>query len=193
MGRELEWKFSASAEQMRSVSDAYPTDFAPYQMRTTYYDTPDRDFSARKWTLRHRLENGVDVCTLKTPAENGARGEWEVTCADIRAAIPELQKCGAPAELTALAQKPLCEVCGARFLRRALTLDLPQCRVELALDSGFLLGGGQSAPLNEIEIEFKSGSEAAAHTFADDFAARFRLCVEPKSKYARALALAQGK
>ena len=37
-------------------------------MKTIYYDTPDRDFAARKETLRLRQEGDRSVCCLDRPA-----------------------------------------------------------------------------------------------------------------------------
>ena len=65
--------------------------------------------------------------------------------------------------------------------------------MELALDSGVLLGGGREVPLCEIEVEAKSGSEGAVAAFAQALAREFSLKSEPKSKFRRAMALAEGE
>ena len=62
--------------------------------------------------------------------------------------------------------------------------------MELALDQGVLLGKEQELAFAEVEVELKSGSEAAATAFAEALAARFSLIPEPKSKVQRALELA---
>ena len=191
MGREFELKYSAAPEQQAAIRAAFP-DLRPIEMETTYYDTPNGDLSARHWTLRRRLENGRSVCTVKTPAPGGARGEWELEMADIGEAIPKLCKLGAPAELMALTEGGVIRVCGARFTRLAGELAAPGCTLELALDWGVLMGGGREEPLCEVEVELKSGEEAAAAAFARDLASRFGLVPQPKSKYRRALDLAQG-
>lgn len=189
MGREFELKYSADPARQAAIRAAFP-DLTPIEMETTYYDTPDRDLSARHWTLRRRYENGRSVCTIKTPAPGGARGEWELEKPDIRAAIPELCKLGAPEELTVLTTGGLIRVCGAKFTRLAGLVTAEGCTLELALDSGYLLGGDKSEPLCEVEVELKSGDEAAAVAFARALAARFSLTPQPKSKYRRALDLA---
>ena len=43
----------------------------------------------------------------------------------------------------------------------------------------------------KIEVELKEGSDAAAIAFADALAAKYGLQAEPRSKYRRALTLAQ--
>jgi len=192
MGREFELKYRAAAAQITAIR----ADFGPFReisMETTYYDTPDRSLSAKRWTLRRRFENGTSVCTLKTPGENGSRGEWETEADDLTAAIPALCKLGAPEELASLVCNGVTEVCGARFTRRAALIAAESCTVELALDQGMLLGGGRALPLCEVEVELKEGSEESAVAFANALAAKYGLSPETTSKYKRALTLALGK
>ena len=86
MATELEWKFSATEEAFASLKKAYQDRLTPITMESTYYDTPERDFSSRRCTLRARLENGKCICTLKTPAERG-RAEWEMESSSIQDAV----------------------------------------------------------------------------------------------------------
>ena len=189
MGREFELKYAAAPEQQAAIRELFP-DLVPIEMETTYYDTPAGDLSARRWTLRRRFEDGRSVCTLKTPAPGGARGEWELECGAIEDAVPALCKLGAPAELEVLARKGLVPSCAARFTRLAAALEISDATVELALDQGWLLGGGKELPFAEVEVELKSGREEAATAFAEALAAEFALIPEPKSKVQRALELA---
>ena len=81
--------------------------------------------------------------------------------------------------------------CGARFTRHAIALPSGGGTVELALDEGVLLGGGKEETLREAEVELKSGEDDDAIRFAQSLAQRFSLTPEPKSKLARAKALAE--
>ena len=188
MAREFELKYRASAQQLNTIFDDFDG-FREIAMETTYYDTPEGSLSQRKWTLRQRLENGLSVCTLKTPNENGGREEFEVSCEDIQAAIQELCKLGAPAELVELTQAGVQKVCGARFVRQAASIVLEDCTLELALDRGILQGGARIQFLREVEVELKEGSEEAAVAFARTLAEKYGLIPERFSKYRRALAL----
>jgi inorganic triphosphatase YgiF len=188
MGREFELKFRASANQL----DAIRADFDGFReinMVTTYYDTPDNTLLSRHWTLRHRTENGVSVCTLKTPCDEGGRNEWEVECDDINAAIAQLCSLGAPAELSELVCGKLEATCSARFTRLAALVEQDGCTVELALDRGFLKGGFRMNLMIEVEVELKSGSDEAAIAFAKALAAKYGLIPERNSKHIRALSL----
>ena len=188
MGREFELKFRASVRQMDAIKAEFDG-FREINMVTAYYDTPDQALFSRRWTLRCRQENGVSVCTLKTPCPEGGRIEWEAECADIESAIPELCRAGAPEELKDLVSGKLEKVCGARFVRQAATIELEGCTVELALDRGILQGGARMQLLGEVEVELKSGSEEAAISFARELAAKYGLIQERFSKYIRALDL----
>lgn len=189
MGAEYELKFRADEESLSSIFTTFPARWQTIAMETTYYDTPSRSLSQRRWTLRRRMENGKSVCTLKTPGKGIERGEWEVDCDCIEAAISELCKLGAPVELETLCKEGLKVSCGARFTRRAGLFTLRDCAFELALDSGVLLGGGKEIPLWELEAEHKDGSREAMERFATELAALYGLQIEEKSKFARALAL----
>ena len=188
MGREFELKYRANAAQLAALEAAF-SGFAPISMETTYYDTPDGDLGKLRWTLRRRYENGVAVCTMKTPEVNGLRGEWETREDGIENAVPVLCKLGAPEELAIFAAKGLVPTCGARFTRLAALVEAEGCTLEIALDRGVLMGGGKEIPLMEAEVELKSGSEDAARAFAEKLAADFGLTPEPKSKVQRAMAL----
>ena len=188
MGTEFELKYNATPavqSQLLALAENWQT----IAMETTYYDTPSGAFSARKYTLRTRLENGTSICTIKTPAAHGARGEWEFPCDDIMAAIPMLCKLGAPAELADWVKEGLQCVCGARFTRQAATVQQGDTLLELALDHGILFSKNRQQPLCEIEVELKSGSPTDAQIYAAMLAERYSLTAQPYSKFCRALAL----
>lgn len=190
MGAEYELKFAGTPGAQTAILADYPGLWETLVMETTYYDTPSGALSGKRYTLRRRLENGSSICTLKTPGEGNLRGEWQVACSDIQAAILELCKLvGCPDDLPALCAEGLVPVCGAAFTRQALVLALPGCTAELALDRGRLFGGSRECPLQEVELELKSGSRQALDAFARGFAAKYALKNEEKSKFARALAL----
>lgn len=189
MGAEYELKYRATPEAQAAILADCPGIWETLVMETTYYDTPSGALSGKRYTLRRRLENGSSVCTLKTPGEGMLRGEWQVVCNDIQTAIPELCKLGCPDDLPVLCAEGLESVCGAAFTRQALILAMPGCTAELALDRGRLFGGSRECPLLEVELELKSGSREALDAFSRDFAAKYNLQTEEKSKFARALSL----
>ncbi len=188
MGREFELKYQADAAVLAAVERRFGG-FSETAMETSYFDTVEGDFSERKWMLRRRMENGRSVCTLKIPLPDGSRGEWETDCETIEDGLEKLCKLDGPLEVRQLAQKELVQTCGARFIRLARELTLEGCTVEIALDQGYFLGGGQEVPFSELEVELKDGSETAAVAFAECLAREYGLEPEKKSKVQRAMAL----
>lgn len=190
MGKEFELKYAATEAQLEILKERYPH-LQPIAMETTYYDNGSGDFSRLKWTFRRRMENGISVCTLKTPMAGHGRAEFEINCDDILEAVPLLIAQGAPQQLLALTALGIAPVCGARFTRLAGKLEPEGCTAELALDEGILLGGGKELPFREVEVELKTGSEEAVTAFAEALAAELGLVPEHKSKVARARQLAE--
>lgn len=193
MAVEFELKFGATPLALTQIREAVQGQEQILQMQTTYYDTPSGALSAKKYTLRRRLENGVSVCTLKIPAGENRRGEWEIPCEDIHLAIEKLCAMGAPADLPELTAEGLVQICGAQFTRIAIGVEFDDALLELALDQGQLMGGEKTCPLCEVEVELKKGSAVQAEQYARILAAKFGLKPEKYSKFRRALALAKGE
>ena len=192
MGIEFELKYRAIPAQQEALLERFGGQRRTISMETTYYDTPDRFLSTRHITLRRRMENGAAVCTVKTPAGNAGRGEWDCLCDDIHASIPVLIQRGAPEYLLFLTTVPLEPTCGAQFLRQAIDIETADFTAELAIDSGVLLGGSREEPLCEVELELKSGSRDAMIDFMEVLAAQYGLRPEPHFKFRRAKRLAEG-
>ncbi len=196
MGLELEFKLAvpqpALLEQILfdpQIAEVRQEGYRLLDMATVYYDTPDQTLKQRHWTLRLRQENEALVATLKTPASGGARNEWECHARTIQEALPLLAEAGAPAEVTQLQE--LVPVCMAQFTRRAANIAFADGTVcELCGDVGRLIGGTNEEALCEMEVEVKSGDAETAEAFAEELKDRFGLQTEPKSKFARASALA---
>ncbi len=189
MGLEYELKYRATPEILQAVGRDFPGEYAVKQMRTAYYDTPDGALSARHWTLRCRRENEIHVCTLKLPADGGARGEWEIQCDDIARAIPVLSRDSGCAELEELTRQGLVNTCGASFVRRCRVMTIGKTTLELALDQGQLSGGGKTIDFAELELELLEGSREDVARLGKLLEASYGLVPEKKSKFARAKAL----
>ena len=91
MGKEFELKYAATPEILAAVRRELDS-VTEIAMETTYYDTVNKDLSARHMTLRRRYENGTSVCTLKAPDGANRRKEYETEAANIEEAIPVLCK-----------------------------------------------------------------------------------------------------
>ena len=102
MGIEFELKYRATPELLSEIDRAVTGQRQAFSMRTVYYDTPDRALSQKHCTLRRRMENETSVCTLKMPAGEQGRAEFELECGSIQTAIPELCKLSGFRELAAM-------------------------------------------------------------------------------------------
>ena len=193
MGIEYERKLKATPESLARLKEIFVANQTHFDMETTYYDTPDGDFSARHWTVRRRMENEISVCTFKFPVDAVGRGEFEVENPSLEAAIAELCKLSGKEELAHLAAKGLIDVCGAKFHRIAVPLTFGNSRLELALDQGVLLGGGSTMPLFEVEAELKAGDPKDVDQFSIYLQTTYGLEPETLSKFARAKMLAKGE
>lgn len=190
MAIEYELKFQATEAVLEQILAEYGKNpCQSFQMETTYYDTPSGALSARHYTLRRRMENTDSVCTLKTPAEGNGRNEQEISCGSIEEAIPVFCQTGAPQDFAQLVQEGVIAVCGAKFHRTAITLQLEDCVLELALDKGILTGGGKGIPLCEVEVELKEGDSFSVNLFATILSSQYGLTVQKRSKFRRALSL----
>ena len=199
MATELEFKLEvkepALLEQILfdpQVAQVRQEPFRLLEMATVYYDTPDRSLKQRRWPLRLRQENHELVATVKTPMPGRARGEWSCPAMSITEALPRLVEAGAPQELLQLETLPLSPVCLAQFTRRAADVRFADGTVcELCGDIGVLMGGVHQEDFCELEVELKTGSEETAAAFAEELSERFDLQEQPRSKFARASALAE--
>lgn len=191
MGREFELKYTATEQAQQTIAEKYGN-FREIRMETTYFDTPEGNFSTQKRTLRLRRENDLSICTLKIPLSDGSRGEWECEADNIQTGLARLIAMGAPADAAQWTES-LTPVCGARFTRLATEIATADGTAELALDRGYLLGGGKEIALCEVEMELKSGSDGAVLALAAELAETYGLTPEKQSKFRRAMALTMGE
>ncbi|KXO09459.1 MULTISPECIES: CYTH domain-containing protein [Marinobacter] len=132
-----------------------------------YYDTPGAALNRARAALRVRQSGNRYIQTLKTQGEfvDGAhrRQEWEWPLPG-----PEL-------DLSLLESTPLKQQLDLQqlqvafetnFTRQVVMLETADALVEVAVDSGEIVGGGQSRALHEVEFELKSGNPAALMSWA---------------------------
>lgn len=197
MGQELEYKLHVSdaqalAEILADTEIAALIDgtWQERLMKTTYYDSADHRFSARHWTLRHRMEGEASVVCVKTPhKQSHTRGEWQV-CAECldESAIEVLLTAGAPQELLFLyGEGDIMPICGAEFVRKSVMLRFADgSRAELAGDRGVLRGQTEQLPFTELELELYKGAPDAMLALVAALCKHYGLSEQPKSKFARA-------
>lgn len=200
VGKELEYKLFVPDEAalLRILRDGGIAALAAEvwqetKMKTTYFDSADRRFSSRHWTLRHRQEGEKSIVCVKTPQkESHTRGEWQIEapCID-ESAVERLLEAGAPKELLYLyGAGDIVPICGAEFLRRHVMLTFPDgSQAELAGDCGTLHGQKEQLSFCEIELEHYDGSTEEMLQLVKTLCEIYDLHEQPLSKFARARVL----
>lgn len=164
------------------------------RMQATYYDTPGADVAKVHGGLRIRKENDDSVCCLKLSAASAdgckSREEFEVDATDIVEGLSKLPGTGAPKELCdkLLIAGPQ-PTCHTDFDRTAYGFEPPTFSAEIAIDRGKLGNHNGSAPIHEMELEYKGGSIEDFHAFANRIQNEYGLEVQHMSKLARAMSL----
>ncbi|PXX89304.1 CYTH domain-containing protein [Marinobacter vulgaris] len=172
MAQELEIKLSvAQADLDRAVSwllgQPNTCESETLQLGNTYYDTPAGDLNRQKIALRIRKMGDRYIQTLKTRGEfvGGAhrRQEWEwpLIGTKLRMGLIADTPVGQSVNLAEL--RPVFET---NFERRVVMIEQGETLIEVAIDSGEIVAGGEARPLNEIEFELKGGDAAALLTWA---------------------------
>ena len=165
-------------------------------MLSRYYDTTSGSLSARRWTLRLRLEGDKSVVACKTASVDVvaglfSRGEWQVYADDVVDGARMLVGEGAPPELLEeIIRDGVVERCTIEFDRRAVQLKLPSgVIVDMSVDKGVIKAGNRQSPLHELELELLFGRPEDLQPISELLVEKYRLKPERLSKYARALEL----
>jgi triphosphatase len=218
METELKLRFGDAGGQETFLADPWSSQLVMPDSRTVtemlsrYYDTGDLMLTKIWTSLRVRTEGEERIATIKLGdrSRDGLyqRMEWsarleEDDWADTDAftldaswfhkhAISDGDPDDQLREILAKLQgQPLHEICQARFCRTTFDVGYGDTLMELALDAGELCAGELTEPVNELELELREGDVRDLMDLGNELQARFALVPEPKSKYARCLALLQ--
>jgi triphosphatase len=181
MGMEREIKLALPAEQVQAATQWFVARTGeqgrPVKLVNIYFDTPQLALANSKSALRLRQTPDGWLQTFKTVgnAKDGlhSRHEWEMPVAGAKLEIGALlQACDEPSAADALreAAPTLIELFRTNFTRTLWHVDVEGAEIEAAVDQGDVLaevdGENRRAPISEVELELKSGDEAALHTLA---------------------------
>ncbi|MEJ0020454.1 MAG: CHAD domain-containing protein [Acetobacteraceae bacterium] len=165
------------------------------RLEAVYYDTPERTLFSHGLSLRVRRSGRRFTQTLKRAPANGqpfARGEWEVPTGSLApdfSAMP-MAEIGAPFDT--LAAGELRPVFTTKVRRRTQHLDLLGAVIEVAFDEGCIEAGEHREPLNEIELEIKSGEARVLYDLGIELLDAAPLRIGTQSKSDRGYGLAFG-
>ena len=183
-----------------SFWDEYAEDeFETVPLRAVYYDTEDSELRKKKITLRVRSEGQTAFATVKWggSAAGALHAREEVNIpVDVEKAheIPDASlfeetPIGSVIK-EAMDRSPLIPLLTMEFNRSRRRLLYDRNVIELAVDRGEIVTPCGSAPILELELEHYAGPDPLAVLELGEMTAeRYGLTLEPRSKYARGLAL----
>ena len=187
MGMEREIKLALPASQVQAATQWFVAragkDGHAIKLVNIYFDTPQLTLASSKSALRLRQTPDGWLQTFKTVgiAKHGlhSRHEWEMPVAGAKLEIETmLSACDDPAAADALKQAApsLIGLFRTDFTRTLWLLDTHGAQIEAAIDQGDVLadvdGETRRERISEIELELKSGDEAALHTLAAELGKR---------------------
>lgn len=163
---------------------------------STYFDTADRALKAQDLTFRIRKAGRRFRQTVKFGESSGAglfdRIEWEI---DLPSAEPDLDRLSeSPFDAKVrelIASAEIAPLFVTEVRRRVIDVTLDQgASVEIAFDRGAIVAGDRRQPLDEVELELKSGPTAALFDFARTLLETVPFRFETEAKSARGYRLA---
>lgn len=183
MGMEREIKLTLPPAQVQAATqwlvERAGAAGRPIELVNIYFDTPALTLAGSKSALRLRQTPEGWLQTFKTAgdASDGmhSRHEWEMPVAGDKLEIDALlRECDEPSAADALrkAATELTELFRTNFTRTLWDVEVDGSKIEAAIDQGDVFaevdGETRRAPISEVELELKSGDEAALHTFASE-------------------------
>jgi inorganic triphosphatase YgiF len=200
LAREIELKLLFAAEDsarlrqaIGAIAGAKPTSRT---LVTTYFDTKAHDLLAKRAALRVRQSGKDYMQTLKNEGELAfgmrLRGEWETPVTALAPETALFVADEARALLAGIDAAALTPLFTTAFKRQAWRLMRNQSEIEIALDQGSLTAGDLERPIDELELELKSGDGADLMRLAEMLAEDFPFRLGYQSKAASGYALATG-
>jgi inorganic triphosphatase YgiF len=193
--REVELKFrlepAHGEEVLAWLAQGRPQSI--HALRAIYFDTPGRELRRAGFALRVREEDGAWRQTVKSRAAADGklgRGEWTSATTGPNPDVGAARRTPARNVL-----KPDARL-DAQFTvvvqRQTVEIRTPDSVIEAALDSGAVHAGAHCAPVDELELELKSGSPGALFALATRLADSFPTELSVITKADRGYALAGG-
>ncbi|HCU07632.1 MAG TPA: hypothetical protein DF480_01440 [Clostridiales bacterium] len=170
-------------------------------MKAVYFDTEDHVLSGSNMAFRVRLEGESIFATLKWGghSSNGfhEREEINVPVTGEQYFIEPPTNLFAESEdgkalVCMIGNKPLINMLETRYLRRRMRVDLNDCLMEIAIDTGSIVTDMGEEPILELEIELFAGEVKTLKDLGRKLAEKYGLIPEDQSKLGRGLKLLMG-
>jgi inorganic triphosphatase YgiF len=198
MAVETELKFRVATGSLRSLAGwripgGKMGERSDSDLVSTYFDTGKHKLRRHGLTLRVRQNGDTNIQTVKSA--NGAqfgRGEWE---AEIKNGAPDLREVdGSPLEPLASRKlrRKLKPVFKTSVHRTIVPVRTRRSEIELAIDRGRIVAGRRASPIEELELELKSGRPADLFRIARAIERRSGAELDLRSKAERGYGLVRG-
>lgn len=166
-GREIEIKFKSDltgeglASRLHAIDAVAET--KTQELRTIYFDTQSNDLQKNGIALRIRKKGrAAAIQGIKSLNAVGsvpfARREIEVRCKDDIPDLSLFDKGTATELLSIVGNCPIERKFETQLKRQTKLMSSGNSKVELAFDEGYIIGGETRLPINEVELELKSGN-----------------------------------
>lgn len=204
MSAEMEIKLNIKAEALQKLM-ASPLiaekiisgSEGVYHLETSYYDTPSFKLMHSGIAYRVRKNGGKYEATIKTEEASyggfSSRNEYNVDLPDGKPVLQGFKGAGFEADLEKILNgEPLQKLFTVDVERRLCLLKVSEETVlEMAVDKGNIISGliGAECPVNETELEIKSGTKADLITYTARVAEFVPVMIESRSKYERGMKL----
>lgn len=206
MSAEVELKFRVPPARLAALRRAVATRAAQVlPLAAVYFDTPGERLAQARVALRLRREGDRWVQTLKAEGASAMQrlehnAELPASAAGRRRPTLDLSRHDGSAAgqvlrevLAAARDEPLIERYATEVLRTQRVLHAGDARIELALDEGQIRAGRRRLPICELEFELLQGTPQALLAVAAQWAERFGLVLDVRSKSERGHGLAAGR
>jgi inorganic triphosphatase YgiF len=193
--REMELKFrlqpARGPEALAWLAQGRPQ--SNQALKAIYFDTPGCELNRAGFSLRVREEGGRWEQTVKSRAAadaNAGRGEWTCETRDLSPDLAAARR--TPAGLVLDPDSRLAALFTVSVERRTVEIRTPDSLIEAALDSGAVNAAARFTPVDELELELKSGPPEALFDLATRLANTFAADISVVAKADRGYALAEG-
>jgi triphosphatase len=163
---------------------------------SVYFDTPDCRLRKAGFTLRVRRDGRRRLQTVKQQGQDAAllsRHEWEQPIPGDRPDLDAARDTGLKPLLSKKLARNLKPMFETSVRRTIYPLRNGAADIELAVDRGEVIAGRKSSPLNEVELELKSGAPADLFKLARRLGQDVPVQLSHRTKAERGYALLNGK
>ncbi len=201
---EIELKLAVSPEDaVRLQRSSYLRTISTQRARrialsNTYFDTPERDLSRNKMSLRIRKVGNRKIQTLKAPSGKSAGLQHLIEFeAEVQGDEPNLEKVDDKKLRKFLGKlmksRGLGHSFSTEFTRSSRIVEFARSKIEVCVDVGKITAGEKEMPISEVELELIEGQADKLPKLALELNKKYAVRTESRSKANRAYDLLENR